>query len=94
MYLDNGTLNGTHILSRTTIQSIMGNQIGDIWADGQDLAGEGSSGTFDWGGYFNTQYFADPKEQIIGVLMKQTQGIVDDQTGWKFRQMVFAAVDD
>lgn len=109
MYLNMGELNGVRLLSRTTVQSIMGNQIGDIWADGpkyyglafsvlnshgQDLGGEGSEGTFDWGGYFNTQYFADPKEQIIGILMKQTQGKVDDQTGWKFRQMVFAAIDD
>jgi CubicO group peptidase (beta-lactamase class C family) len=109
MYLNEGELNGTRILSRTTVQSIMGNQIGDIWKDGpkhyglafgvvtskgQDMGGEGSTGTFDWGGYFNTQYFADPKEQIIGVLMKQTQKTENDATGWKFRQMVFAAVDD
>lgn len=109
MYLNNGELNGVRILSRTTVQTIMGNQIGDIWGDrgkyyglafgvvdqkGQNLGGIGSEGTFDWGGYFNTQYFADPKEQIIGVLMKQTQGPVSDQTGWKFRQLVGAAVDD
>ncbi len=109
MYLNHGALNGNRILSRTTVQSAMANQIGTIWANGpkhhglafavvndhgQDLGGEGSSGTFDWGGYFNTQYFADPKEQIIGVLMKQTQGTTTDQTSWRFRQMVFAAVDD
>ncbi len=109
MYLNKGELNGKRILSRTTVQSIMGNQIGTIWADGpksyglafsvlnqhgQDLGGEGSVGTFDWGGYFNTQYFADPQEQIIGVLMKQTQGKTEDETRWKFRQMVFAAIDD
>jgi CubicO group peptidase (beta-lactamase class C family) len=109
MYLNMGELNGIRILSRTTVRSIMGNQIGDIWANGpkhyglafgvlnnhgQDLGAEGSAGTFDWGGYFNTQYFADPKEQIIGVLLKQTQGKIEDQTGWKFRQMVFAAIDD
>ncbi len=109
MYLNKGELNGVRILSRTTVQSIMGNQIGTIWDGGakhhglafavvndhgQDLGGEGSTGTFDWGGYFNTQYFADPQEQIIGVLMKQTQGVTSDQTGWKFRQMVFAAVND
>ena len=109
MYLNQGELNGRRILSRTTVQSIMGNQVGDLFSDGgrfyglafgvvtakgQDYGGEGSIGTFDWGGYFNTQYFADPKEQIIGILMKQTQGPVNDQTGWKFRQMVGAAVDD
>ncbi|WP_422082288.1 serine hydrolase domain-containing protein [Ulvibacterium sp.] len=109
MYLNRGELNGQRILSRTTVRSIMGNQTGDLWGDdikhyglafgvvtpkGQDHGGEGSVGTFDWGGYFNTQYFADPQENIIGILMKQTRGPVDDQTGWKFRQMVFAAVDD
>lgn len=108
MYLNRGELNGVRILSRTTINSIMGNQIGDIWDGGKHyglafsvvnekgaiLGGEGGIGTFDWGGYFNTQYFADPSEGIIGILMKQTQGPVDDNTGWKFRQMVFAAVDD
>ncbi|SDD62317.1 CubicO group peptidase, beta-lactamase class C family [Pricia antarctica] len=109
MYLNNGELNGKRILSRTTVQSIMGNQTGDLFGggleyyglafgvvnqNGQDSGGKGSMGTFDWGGYFNTQYFADPKEQVIGVLMKQTQGDVSDETGWKFRQMVFSAIDD
>ena len=110
MYLNKGELNGTRILSRTTVQSIMGNQSGELFGGdakdyglafglltsyGQDMGGQGSEGTFDWGGYFNTQYFADPKEQIIGILMKQTRGDdSDDQTGWKFRQMVFAAVND
>ena len=67
---------------------------GVVTAQGQDAGGEGSEGTFSWGGYFNTQYFADPEEQIIGVLMKQTQGPSGDETGWKFRQLVNQAVDD
>ena len=36
MYLNKGELNGVRILSRTTIQSIMGNQIGDIWGENPD----------------------------------------------------------
>jgi CubicO group peptidase (beta-lactamase class C family) len=109
MYLNGGELNGVRILSRTTVQSIMGNQTGDLFGSdaeyyglafgvttqqGQDLGGNGSKGTFDWGGYFNTQYFADPVEQTIGIIMKQTRGPVNDQTGWKFRQLVFQAIDD
>jgi CubicO group peptidase (beta-lactamase class C family) len=109
MYLNGGELNGVRILSRTTIQSMMGNQTGDLFGGdveyyglafgvvtpaGQDKGGVGSTGTFDWGGYFNTQYFADPKEQVIGILMKQTQGPVNDETGWKFRQLVGQAIDD
>ncbi len=109
MYLNNGELNGIRLLSRTTVQFIMDNQIGDLWGDsgryyglafgviderGQGLGGSGSEGTFSWGGYFNTQYFADPKEKIIGVLMKQTQRSGPDNSGWKFQQLVGQAVDD
>jgi CubicO group peptidase (beta-lactamase class C family) len=109
MYLNGGELNGVRILSRTTVQSIMGNQSGDLFGDGieyyglafgvvtsegQDAGGQGSEGTFSWGGYFNTQYFADPKEKTIGILMKQTQGPVNDETGWKFQLLVNQAIDD
>jgi len=109
MYLNGGELNGVRVLSRTTVQSIMGNQTGDLFGDGieyyglafgvvtpegQDAGGQGSEGTFSWGGYFNTQYFADPKEQTIGILMKQTQGPVNDKTGWKFPILVHQAIDD
>lgn len=108
MYLNNGTYNGKRILSRTTIQTIMANQIGALWGDsgafhglafavldqkGEDQGGKGSIGTFDWGGYFNTSYFADPVEGVIGILLKQTQGI-EDPTAWKFRQLVGQAIDD
>ena len=108
MYLNNGELNGVRILSRTTIKTMMHNQIGTHWNGGKHYGlafgvvnekgeaegGIGSIGTFDWGGYFNTQYFADPKEDIIGILMKQTRGTNDDSTAWKFRQLVGQAVDD
>ena len=67
---------------------------GLVKAKGEGKGGSGSEGTFDWGGYFNTAYFADPNSKIIGVLMKQTQRIGEDRTSTLFRQMVFAAVDE
>ncbi len=108
MYLNGGELNGIRILSRNTIETMMKNQIGDLWsgakhyglafgvvtAQGVAEGGIGSEGTFDWGGYFNTQYFADPQEKVIGIVMKQTSQTSGDQTGWKFRQMVFTLLDD
>lgn len=108
MYLNGGELNGVRILSRKTIETMMKNQVGDLWAgakhyglafgvvtaEGVAEGGIGSEGTFDWGGYFNTQYFADPQEKIIGILLKQTSQTSGDQTGWKFRQMVFTLLDD
>jgi CubicO group peptidase (beta-lactamase class C family) len=108
MYLNGGELNGVRILSRTTIETMMLNQTGELYGGGdkyyglafgvltekgQGKGGLGSPGTFDWGGYFNTQYFADPKQNIVGILMKQTRG-GNDQTGWKFRLLVEAAVDE
>lgn len=67
---------------------------GVVTPAGLAKGGLGSQGTFDWGGYFNTQYFADPEENVIGILLKQTQGTSADETGWKFRQMTGAALDD
>lgn len=110
MYLNGGEYNGVRLLSRTTVEAIMSNQIGNIWGEnpdkvyglafsvmtrkGQGKGGEGSEGTFEWGGYFNTQYFADPKENMIGIIMKQTQGDVKDETGWKFRILTGQSIDD
>lgn len=108
MYLNGGIYNGKRILSSHTIQTMMQNQVGDLWnADryhgigfgvvtdkGVAAGGMGSKGTFDWGGYFNTQYFADPQTGIIGLIFKQTSGAGNgDETGWKFRQMVFTLVE-
>ena len=110
MYLNGGELNGTRILSRTTVQFIMANQIGDLWGEdgdsyhglafgvltrkGHDRGGQGSEGTFNWGGYFNTQYFADPQEKVIGILMKQTRHAEPDDTARKLRQLTGQAIDD
>ncbi len=109
MYLNGGEYNGVRLLSRKTVECIMGNQTGELYGwpnehyglafgvlteKGQDKGGLGSEGTFQWGGYFNTSYFADPKEQVVGLIFKQTQGPVNDVTGWKFRQMVWQTIDD
>ena len=67
---------------------------GVLTKNGHDKGGNGSVGTFEWGGYFNTSYFADPHEQVIGILMKQTQGTTSDSTQGLFRQLVMQAIDD
>jgi CubicO group peptidase (beta-lactamase class C family) len=110
MYLNQGVYNKKRLLSRTTVNLILANQIGDLWGKdtrmdyglafaiqnqkGEDVGGSGSKGSFSWGGYFNTQYFADPEEHTIGIILKQTQGPVSDKTGWKFPILVTQAIDD
>jgi CubicO group peptidase (beta-lactamase class C family) len=110
MYLNQGELNGKRILSRTSVKTILSDQVGDLLGGtkaesgyglafgllkdtGQAKGGKGSAGTFDWGGYFNTSYFADPKEQIIGVIMKQTQKI-GENTSDQFRKLIYTSLDD
>jgi CubicO group peptidase (beta-lactamase class C family) len=57
--------------------------------------GLGSEGTFGWGGYFNSQYFVDPEEQILAVLLKQTKKTINrDSTGGKYRRLVLQSIDD
>ena len=109
MYLNNGEYNGVRMLSRTTVQTIMSNQVGDLLGEsggyyglafgvlddkGAGMGGRSSVGTFEWGCYFNTQYFADPVENVIGILMKQTMDTWSDETGWKFSLLVGQAIDD
>ncbi|WP_194774531.1 serine hydrolase domain-containing protein [Pararhodonellum marinum] len=108
MYLNGGEYNGIRILSRKTIETMMGYQMVELdanegkyhglgFAVSTDktaaIGGLGSAGTFEWGGAFNTQYFADPQEKVIGILMKQTLG-GSESTDWKFRQMVYSLFDD
>ncbi len=106
MYLNGGELNGVRILSRKTIETITAAQkpindiedhglvFGVLNGAGVAQGGMGSEGTLRWGGYFNSQYFADPKERILGVIMKQTRNQTADDTSWQFKQLVFQAVDD
>lgn len=110
MYLNGGVYNGKRILSRSTILTIMGNQFKNVWKDGtgyyglafmvntgeaEDVGGLGSAGTFSWGGYFGTKYFADPKEQLIGLIFTQVSGEGAGLSGgWKFVVMSEAAVND
>jgi len=110
MYLNGGESNGKRFLSRTTIQTIMADQNGKfidetgnkyyglvfsvVTQKGQNYGGLGNAGTFGWGGHFNTEYFADPKEKTIGILMKQTQEETSDETDWRFQILVGQAVDD
>ena len=55
------------------------------------LGGKGSKGTLYWGGYYNTSYFADRNENIIGLIFKQTQNI-EDNSSELFQRAVFNSV--
>ena len=66
--------------------------ISGIVRDSDLLTGaRGGEGTIFWGGYFNTAYFADPNEKVIGIIYKQTQ-MIGEPTTELFNQIIFGAI--
>jgi CubicO group peptidase (beta-lactamase class C family) len=107
MLLNNGEYNGIRILSRRTVDLITANQIGDLNL-GSDKFGLGfqittekgearlgmSEGSFSWGGYFGTTYWADPKEHLVCLLFLQQVPLRHGEIHDKFKVMVYQALND
>jgi CubicO group peptidase (beta-lactamase class C family) len=108
MLLNGGTLDGTRILSRPTVQLMTAVHTGGIeFRPGQGFGlgfsvvkdvGErgtpGSVGEFGWGGAYHSVYWVDPAEQLVVVYMTQLipSGAIDDQA--KLRSLVYQAIVD
>ena len=104
LFLDGGKSNGTQFIGKKTAELIFSDQLknggdfeyglafGLLSKNQFDKGGAGSVGTLTWGGYFNTSYFADPKENVIGLIYKQTQNIENDATSGAFRELVFQSI--
>jgi CubicO group peptidase (beta-lactamase class C family) len=107
MLLNNGVYNGKRYLSRRTVELITSNQIGELnlgldkfglgfeitTKEGQAVLGM-SEGSFSWGGYFATNYWADPKEKIVGLIFTQQIPMSHGDIHNKFKAMVYQALDD
>jgi len=109
MVLQNGRFGGNRLLSRKTVEqaSLPHLPVADGWffSESSDFglgfavqydtgtSRPGSPGTLRWGGVFNTTFFIDPKEQLIGISMGQ---LFPGETEWeqRFQQLVYAAIDD
>jgi CubicO group peptidase (beta-lactamase class C family) len=84
MLLNGGSYNGKQILGRRTAELMISPQLEDKMF-GNDNMGLGFSicskksanlnmrneGSFSWGGYYGTTYWADPKEKLICLIMTQ-----------------------
>lgn len=86
MLLNGGSYNGKQILGRRTVELMLSPQpVGSsLWDEhfsfclGFALTSKKSAnlkipneGSFSWGGYFGTSYWADPKEKMICLIMTQ-----------------------
>ena len=103
VFLNDGKFKGKSFISKQTNDLIFQNQLPESFGFGVSLAfgvvlekdlkngGTGNTGTISWGGYWNTSFFADPKDKYIGLIYKQTQNIQDDSSDL-FRRSVSASV--
>ena len=82
--LNGGSYNGARILAPRTVEMMTTSQLTFLFNDADNFGlGFGitsalsaarevrGEGTFAWGGYFGTTYWADPKNHVIGLVMTQ-----------------------
>lgn len=110
MLVSKGALGDVRLLGRKTVELMMTNHLADGLhlenpAEGFGLGGSllmdlgkgqtlGSVGTFGWGGAANTNFWIDPQEELVGILMLQfmpsdTYPVVPD-----FRILTYQALVD
>ncbi len=84
MLLNGGSYNGKQVLGRRTVELMLSPQLADhLFGDDNFSLGFAltskksanlnmrSEGSFAWGGYYGTTYWADPKQKLICLIMTQ-----------------------
>lgn len=105
MLLNGGIYNGQRILSPKTVQLMTSNQLDYIY-NGTDGFGLGfnitsakssarnsySEGSFSWGGYYGTTYWADPKQHLVGLILTQQSPNSHGDIMSKFQVLVYSSL--
>lgn len=103
LFINKGEFNGVRLLSRKTVelmltdQHINGSSVGlgfGLETPENDYKSVLSLGSFSWGGAFNTQYWADPKENLIGLMYTNIYNAPSWGMGDKFRALTYQAITD
>lgn len=104
LFLNNGEFNGTRLLSRKTIELMLTDHLPDLEMEfglgfgletaKNDYRSPASQGTFSWGGAFSTQYWADPKEKLIGVIYTNIYNNPHGYIAEKFKVLTYQAIAD
>ena len=101
MFLNKGSFKDKQILGKKTVELVYVNQnshipdstfgltFGLVSEKDQALGGKGSVGTLYWAGYFNTSIFADPTEELIGIIYLQTHDDTSYLISNEFKSLVF-----
>ena len=105
LFINNGAVNGTHLISRKTVELILTNQIQSpinaqlglgfgLETDGNDYKSVVSKGSFSWGGAFTTNYWGDPQEKIVALIYTNIYASDAGDVVSKFKTLVYSAIID
>ena len=105
MFINKGEYNGVRLLSRKTVELMLTNQIlppitsqyglgFGLETEKNDYQNIYSLGSFSWGGAFSTQYWADPKEKLVGLIYTNMYGSPAAGRGDKFKVLTYQAIID
>lgn len=105
MLLNGGKYNGHQILSKRTVEMITSGQLsagmlGDdnmglgfgITSEKSAAKGPRNAGSFAWGGYYGTTYWADPKAKLVCLFMTQQTPNSHGDIDSKFEAMVYSSL--
>ena len=104
IFINDGKFKGKQIIEKTTNDMIYKNQLSDefntsiglvfgITSKNDEWFNEGKTeGVLHWGGYWNTNFFADNKNKLIALIYKQTQNTSENSWG-KFREIIYQSID-
>ena len=104
LFLNQGAFNGTRLLSRKTVELVLSDQLPHLDREfglgfglettKNDYDSPASIGSFSWGGAFSTDYWADPKERIIGLIYTNIYNNPDGSVSDKFKVLTYQAISD
>lgn len=104
IFINDGKFKGKQIIEKTTNDMIYKNQLSDefntsiglvfgITSKNDEWFNEGKTeGVLHWGGYWNTNFFADNKNKLIALIYKQTQNTSENSWG-KFREIIYQSIN-
>jgi CubicO group peptidase (beta-lactamase class C family) len=105
LFLNKGQFNGVRLLSRKTVELMLTDQLNQpitqefglgfgLETETNDHQSILSKGSFQWGGAFNTHFWADPKENLIGVLYTNIFQTPAWDIGERFKVLTYQSIAD
>jgi CubicO group peptidase (beta-lactamase class C family) len=106
MVVNGGELDGVRLLSPKTVELMSSSHTGTLFNEGRSGFGlgfevvehvgrsgeHGSVGLLSWGGAYHTDFWADPQEKLVAVLMTQLLPAMGSDLHGKFRALVYQSI--